>query len=140
MQIRLSFLGATQEVLDLGPHLFVVLRRHPTRGSALLALCNVTGGHVDVDLPQSLPPDLAGPLTDALTGDLQATGPVHLAPFQTRWLEPGPEEKRPKKTKPSKPTCSPIPKNGLSTLCSLIWPVTMSAGSQNQKASSFPTL
>ncbi|MCC7372384.1 MAG: DUF3459 domain-containing protein [Chloroflexi bacterium] len=77
--------SAPQQVLDLGPGLFA-LRRGPADGQTVLALHNVTGGPLTVDLSR-LGPTGAEPLRDLLAGEMvAASNSVTLAPYGVRWL------------------------------------------------------
>ncbi|CAN5369490.1 alpha-amylase family glycosyl hydrolase [soil metagenome] len=76
-----------QQVLDLGPKVFAVLRREHHTGARVLALHNVTSKRVRIDR-HKIP--VHGPLTDLVTGQLIWLGgpgeDIVLMPFQVAWL------------------------------------------------------
>ena len=76
-----------QQVLDMGPAVFAVLRRCHDTGERVLALHNVTGKRVRID--RHVVP-VKGPRTDRLTGQLVWLGEVGedvvLLPYQVAWL------------------------------------------------------
>jgi len=76
--------NAAQEVLDLGPALFALRRRHPS-GDEVVALHNVTGREVktDVGVDGGLVDLLDGPRCAAVRGRS-----LEMAPWQVRWLVP----------------------------------------------------
>ena len=76
-----------QQILDLGPQIFAVLRRCADTGERVLALHNVTEKRVRIDR-RAIP--LRGPLTDTLSGQLVWLGAegedIILLPYQVAWL------------------------------------------------------
>jgi sucrose phosphorylase len=70
---------AAQEIPDLGPDLFAVVRHNPVTGRRIAALHNVTGKTVRAAVAR------AG--VDLLGNEPIAKGAVDLAPYQIRWIE-----------------------------------------------------
>lgn len=75
--------AADQEVLDLGPSLFAVVRHNRVTGQRLLALFNVTGFPVTVDCPAC---GLTSGCRDILGGDVPCGAGVTLDAYQIRWI------------------------------------------------------
>ncbi len=78
--------SAPQEVLDLGPEVFAVLRTARGGATRTLVVVNVTGRTVEVALPEARLG--AERVTDRLTGveHAAAGGAVRLEPYQVLWL------------------------------------------------------
>ncbi len=77
---------AEQQVPDLGPGLFAVLRR-PQVGRPLLCLHEVRGEGQTVTLPRQIAP--RDSMLDILRDEYVDTRALTMAPFQVRWLAPG---------------------------------------------------
>ena len=76
--------NAGQVVLGLGSEVFALRRHNETTGHSVIALHNVTGRTVDVDLERA---GLAERSRDLLTGET-ARCTISLAPYQAMWLTP----------------------------------------------------
>jgi glucosylglycerate phosphorylase len=79
---------AEQQVLDLGPGIFALRRCSRRDGRSVLAVHNLTGRQVEIDLSAAAP---RAHHADLLTGGLLKRGELRklpLAPYQFRWLTP----------------------------------------------------
>jgi sucrose phosphorylase len=73
---------AAFEIIDVSPQVFAIARY--AKGQSLVALTNITSGHVTVAAEE-----LGGnPNRDLLTNRIYAPGKVPLAPYGTLWLTP----------------------------------------------------
>jgi sucrose phosphorylase len=82
---------AAQEVLDLGPEVFALRRTSPEDGETILAVHNVTGRSLQLDLRGQLE---RSHHIDLVTGGVLRRGELSrtpLAPYQFRWLTPARE-------------------------------------------------
>ncbi len=77
---------AEQQIPDLGPGLFAVLRR-PREGHPLLCLHEVRGERQTITLPRQVAPQDS--MLDILQDEHVDTRELALAPYQVRWLAPG---------------------------------------------------
>lgn len=80
-----------QQVLDLGPAIFAVLRTPPGAGRPVLCLVNVTAEPQTVDIRTGLDHPCRDLLADA--SDIASRGPmIELDRYQVRWLVTSPTE------------------------------------------------
>jgi sucrose phosphorylase len=79
-----------QEILDLAPNLFAVLRTSPDRNSRVLSLINVTKETVILSVPLDAVGFAGGEMRDLCSGEQFAPGvgpwEFRLDPYQVRWL------------------------------------------------------
>ena len=77
---------APQQILDLGDHVFTVLRTAADESETVLCLINVTSKPVDISIDiEGF--DLSSEWTDLLTGDEYSPGEINLGPYQVLWLK-----------------------------------------------------
>jgi glycosidase len=74
-----------QQILDLGPDVFALVRRDPSDGRRLLCLHEVAGESNQLSIPMSEPPEVEP--QDLLSGTSAALPTCTLAPYQTRWIQ-----------------------------------------------------
>jgi sucrose phosphorylase len=87
---------AAQEIADLRPELFVVLRQNNTTGQRMVALHNVTARHLELPFREA---GIVPGSVDTLSGEVLSGQALTVAPYQVRWISqpwpcPGSDSKK----------------------------------------------
>jgi sucrose phosphorylase len=79
--------NAAQQVLDLDPAVFALLRTSLDGGEQIVALHNVANAPITIRL-KNIPRDSVARYTDLITGtSLQVDADLRLSPYQVAWLK-----------------------------------------------------